>query len=86
VDVRKKDIRQVVSAVTVADGAWHIVQCRRVGSAFRVLVDGRVRGLAKIPADISIANNHPLSIGGKGAYRDNDQFNGAVDDVFVRIG
>lgn len=86
VDVRKKGIRQVISAVSVADGRWHIVKCQRAGTAFRVLVDGRVRGLAKVPAGLSVANSYPVSIGGKGAYRDNDQFNGAVDDVFIRIG
>jgi hypothetical protein len=50
------------------------------------MVDGAVTGLTKIPAGLSVANNHPLSIGGKGAYADNDQFQGSLDDVFVRIG
>ena len=86
VDVRKRGIKQVRSTITVADGKWHTVQCRRIGAAFRILVDGVVRGLTRIPAGLSVANRHPLSIGGKGAYRDNDQFRGAVDDVYLRIG
>ena len=50
------------------------------------MVDGAVTGLTKIPAGLSVANTDPLSIGGKGAYADNDQFQGSLDDVFVRIG
>jgi hypothetical protein len=86
VDVKKRGVKLVRSSVSVADGKWHVVECRRVGIAFRVLVDGVVRGLAKVPAALSVSNNRPLSIGGKGVYADNDQFNGAVDDVWVRIG
>jgi hypothetical protein len=63
-----------------------VVECRRVGIAFRILVDGAVRGLAKVPSMLSVSNNRPLSIGGKGVYANNDQFSGAVDDVWVRIG
>jgi hypothetical protein len=47
-----------------------------------VFVDGVPQGTAKIPADLSVHNTAPLSIGGKGAYRDNDQFQGALDDVW----
>jgi len=86
VGVTKRAIKQVRSTITVADGAWHAVRCRRVGAAFRVLVDGVVRGLMRVPAGLSVVNRDPLSIGGKGAYRDNDQFHGAVDDVYVSIG
>jgi hypothetical protein len=86
VGVGKRSIKQVRSTVSVADGRWHTVQCRRISVAFRILVDGVVRGLTRIPASLSVGNRHPLSIGGKGAYADNDQFHGAVDDVYVRIG
>jgi hypothetical protein len=40
----------------------------------------------KVPAGLSVVNRYPLSVGGKGTYADNDQFHGAVDDVYVRIG
>lgn len=79
-------IRLVRSTVSVADGRWHTVACHRVGTLFRILVDGAVRGLARIPASLSVRNNRPLSIGGKGVYPDNDQFQGALDDIYVRIG
>ncbi len=86
VDVRHRAVRLVRSTVSVADGAWHTVRCNRAGSALGILVDGRTRGIIRIPATLSVANTHPLRIGGKGVYADNDQFRGAVDDVFVRIG
>ena len=86
VDDRKPTIRIVTSSVPVADGRWHAVQCRRAGTAFVVSVDGVARGGVAVPAKLSITNNQPLSIGAKGAYGDNDQFNGAMDNVWVQIG
>ncbi|GAA2892641.1 hypothetical protein Acy02nite_62920 [Actinoplanes cyaneus] len=86
VDERRPGIRMVRSSVTAADGRWHVVRCERSGSRFDIYVDGVLRGRTRIPADLSVANNRPLSIGGKGAYFDNDQFNGALDNVWVHIG
>ncbi|MEU8616043.1 LamG-like jellyroll fold domain-containing protein [Actinoplanes sp. NPDC048791] len=79
-------IKLVTSTVSVADGTWHAVECRRTATALTVLVDGAVRGNRAIAAGLSVANDRPLSIGGKGAYSDNDQFQGTLDDVWVRIG
>ncbi|GIF05412.1 hypothetical protein Asi03nite_29500 [Actinoplanes siamensis] len=79
-------IRLVRSSVTVADGRWHAVRCERAGSRFDIYVDNVLRGRTEVPARLSVANDSPLSIGGKGAARDNDQFNGALDNVWVRIG
>jgi hypothetical protein len=86
VDHRTPTITLVRSSVSVADGGWHTIYCRRTGTAFRIVVDRVIRGEVIIPAALSVTNNEPLSIGGKGAYRDNDQFQGAVDDVWVRVG
>jgi hypothetical protein len=86
VDRRRPTIRIVRSARTVADGTWHTVQCRRVGARLSILVDGRVRGSIWVPGTLSVANDRPLSIGGKGTYPDNDQFRGVLDDVWVRVG
>ena len=79
-------IRMVTSSVSAADGRWHSVSCKRIGIAFGVFVDGVIRGRIAVPADLSVTNSRPLSIGGKGAYLDNDQFNGALDNVWVQIG
>ncbi len=85
VDVRKPDIRMVRSAVAVADGRWHRVRCQRRGTRWEIYVDEVPRGRMRVPAKLSVANDQPLSIGGKGFYRDNDQFNGVLDNVWVRI-
>ena len=79
-------IKLVTSSVSVADGAWHSVECHRTARALTVLVDGAVRGSRALDPRLSVTNNRPLSIGGKGAYSDNDQFQGILDDVWVRIG
>jgi hypothetical protein len=86
VDERKPRIRIATSVVSVADGRWHAVQCLRTRTTLTVYVDEVLRGRTKVPASLSVRNNRPLSIGGKGAYADNDQFNGALDNVWVRIG
>jgi hypothetical protein len=86
VDEKTLAIKLVRSAVTVADGVWHTVECARAAEAFVILVDGVIRGTLRVPATLSVTNTSPLSIGGKGTSKDNDQFQGAVDDVWVRIG
>jgi Concanavalin A-like lectin/glucanases superfamily len=86
VDDRKAIIELVRSAVSVADGTWHTIECSRAGGVFTIVVDGAISGAMRIPAGLSVTNSSPLSIGGKGTSRDNDQFQGAVDDVWVRIG
>ncbi|WP_433373747.1 LamG-like jellyroll fold domain-containing protein [Actinoplanes sp. CA-142083] len=86
VDDKKPAIRMITSAVSVADGRWHALACRRAGTLLTVLVDGVARGSTAVPAKLSVSNERPLSIGGKGAFADNDQFNGALDNVWVEIG
>ncbi|AGZ38890.1 LamG-like jellyroll fold domain-containing protein [Actinoplanes friuliensis] len=82
----KPGIKLVTSSRSVADGAWHTIECRRQGTNLTVLVDGAVRGNRAISAQLSVSNNRPFSVGGKGAYSDNDQFQGTLDNVWVRIG
>jgi hypothetical protein len=86
VDVAKRGIRLIRSVVSVADGTWHSIECRRVGPSFTIAVDGVIRGAGIVPATLSVSNPDPLSVGGKGASRNNDQFQGALDNVWVSIG
>jgi concanavalin A-like lectin/glucanase superfamily protein len=86
VDDRRPTIRMVHSSVSIADGQWHALQCRRAGTTLAIFVDGVTRGSIGVPAKLSVTNARPLSIGGKGAFPDNDQFNGALDNVWVQIG
>ncbi|MCO8273493.1 LamG domain-containing protein [Actinoplanes sp. TRM 88003] len=83
---RLRRIRMATSTVSVADGRWHRVRCSRVGSVLAVFVDNTLRGRTIVPASLSVTNNRPMSIGGKGAFADNDQFNGALDNVWVQVG
>lgn len=85
VDVVRPGIRMVRSSVTIADATWHRLRCQRTGVRLEIHVDGVLRGRTQVPADLNVSNDLPLSIGAKGAYRDNDQFNGILDNVWVRI-
>jgi hypothetical protein len=78
-------IYRVIAWVNVADGRWHALACRRLGSALAIYIDGLRRGEVAIPIDLSIVNDYPLRIGGKGKAPDNDQFAGTIDDVYVAI-
>ncbi len=70
----------------VADGRWHNLACTRDRDRLSLSVDGVQRAAVRIPASLSIANAEPLRVGGKGLSNSNDQFAGAIDNVFVVIG
>jgi hypothetical protein len=72
-----------LSSVSVANGQWHLIECTRSSSLLTISVDGKSYGQVGIPPSLSIVNDDPLSIGGKGTSPNNDQFAGAIDDVFV---
>ncbi|MEU4420620.1 hypothetical protein AB0F81_08340 [Actinoplanes sp. NPDC024001] len=72
--------------IDVADGMWHDLECRRTPNRLIMIVDGLPRAWVPVPPMLSIANAEPLRVGGKGPGRGNDQFAGAIDDVFLSIG
>jgi hypothetical protein len=74
-----------LSPIGIADGKWHNLLCERNKAQLTLYVDGqRVAGVA-VPEELSIVNNAPLRLGGKGHGAYNDQFHGTLDDVFVEI-
>lgn len=79
-------IHLVLARVTVADDRWHTVECRRERTTLTVLVDGTPQGSTRVPAGLSVTNDRPLSLGGKSAHGDNDQYHGLLDDVWIAIG
>ncbi|MET7423268.1 LamG-like jellyroll fold domain-containing protein, partial [Dactylosporangium sp. NPDC005555] len=85
-DAAVRAIHVAMSDVSVSDGAWHRLECRRAGTSLTVLVDDVEHGTATLPATLSVVNTVPLSIGGKGTGLDNDQFHGSLDDVWVARG
>lgn len=70
---------------SVADGHWHAVECRRRGPLLMILVDGLPEGSRTVPLGLSVVNDVPMTLGGKGTSANNDQFQGILDDVWVRI-
>lgn len=75
----------VVSTVSIANGRWRQVSCRRDAGALSVSVDGRVTGSASAPV-VKVSSSAPVTVGAKSVKaRDNDQFFGALDDVFMRL-
>jgi hypothetical protein len=81
-----RGIHVAQSDVSIADGRWHNLECRRAGATLTLLVDNAVHATSAIPATLAISNTVPLSIGGKGDGNDNDQFHGALDDVWIALG
>ncbi|UQU68613.1 LamG domain-containing protein [Couchioplanes caeruleus] len=85
-DKSSTTIHVAKSAVSMADGAWHTLECRRAGTTLTILVDDKPQGSRSIPAELSVVTTQPLSLGGKGTGTDNDQFHGRIDDAWVQIG
>jgi hypothetical protein len=86
VDDRRPDIHAAISSMGVADDRWHKLECRRTGRRLTILVDDAPRGRATLPAGLSVSNRLPFSLGGKGSFADNDQFQGMLDEAWVEIG
>jgi hypothetical protein len=74
------------SRTSIANGAWHSLECRRTGPTLSIVVDGQIQASAAIPATLSVITAQPFSLGGKGVGVNNDQFHGHLDDAWVRIG
>ncbi|MFF5231260.1 LamG-like jellyroll fold domain-containing protein [Dactylosporangium sp. NPDC000521] len=83
VGVGEPTIYVALASLSVADGRWHRIECARSDALLTVAVDGKTRGRSAIPPSLSIVNTDPLCIGGKGTSANNDQFAGAIDDVFI---
>jgi hypothetical protein len=85
VGTRTSSIFVALASRSVADGRWHRIACSRGNTLLTVTVDGVEAGRTAIPSSLSIVNNDPLCIGGKGTSANNDQFVGVIDDVFVTL-
>jgi hypothetical protein len=85
-ETRTRSFHEVYATVSIADGQWHRVDCLRGRTTLMIVVDRRISAEKPIPAGLMVSNDMPLRIGGKGVLRGNDQFNGAIDDVYVALG
>ncbi|HCT76515.1 MAG TPA: hypothetical protein DGG94_16325 [Micromonosporaceae bacterium] len=70
---------------SITDGRWHDLICDRTNSQLTLYVDGWPRAETIVPAGLSIVNEMPLTLGGKGQGPYNDQFHGTLDNAFVAI-
>ena len=77
------DVVTVRSGVSVADGEWHRVVCRRDAEAVSIDVDGDVA--REVVRTGSVVNPWPIRIGSPGLGDRDDQFHGRIDDVFLQI-
>lgn len=78
-------IHEVYADVTIADGRWHNVSCRRAADELVITVDGTQHKSTLIPKDLTITPPGPVRIGGKDLKPDNDQYFGTLDDVYVAV-
>jgi hypothetical protein len=76
----------VRSRLSIADGKWHAVECRRTGPTLAIYVDDQMQSSVAIPATLSVVSTQPFSLGGKGVGANNDQFHGSLDDVWIHVG
>ncbi|WP_412746525.1 LamG-like jellyroll fold domain-containing protein [Krasilnikovia sp. MM14-A1004] len=74
------------SSLSISDGGWHTLECRRAGTSLTIRVDDVQRGAATIPVTLSVVTTQPLRMGGKGLAVNNDQYHGYLDDVWLSIG
>jgi hypothetical protein len=74
------------SRVSVADGNWHSLECRRTGPTLAILVDDALQASVPVPVTAGVDTSSPFTVGGKGVGANNDQFHGTLDDVWVHVG
>ena len=78
--------KEVVSSRPLNDGEYHTITCERIDNTLRLIVDGVLDDTANNSTG-SIANNQPISIGGK-TNCDNvrtscDYFTGWIDEISI---
>lgn len=75
----------VTGTETVADGTWHVLECRREAGTLTLLVDGEVDKSKPIDPATDVRPPSALRVGGKSLKPDNDQYFGVLDDIFVLV-
>jgi len=73
----------VRSRVSIADGEWHRVVCRRDSEGVSIDVDGSVD--REPGRSGSVNNSYSITVGSPGVGDHDDQYHGRIDDVFLEI-
>lgn len=68
----------------VADNVWHSIECKKGADRLSIWIDGVQRG-SKPLSGISVSTTRPVTVGAKTLGRKNDQFHGALDNVFFSL-
>jgi hypothetical protein len=81
-----RDRRAVAAApLRLETGRWYDLECRKRDGYIAIAVNGAERARENVTLG-RIRNDAPIYIGAKGpGVVDNDQFHGALDNVFVRV-
>lgn len=79
------EVYLVAAPAGVADGEWHDVRCRREGDELSIRVDGELVATAPVPAGLVVEPPGPVRVGGKNAKQGNDQYFGAVANIFLAV-
>lgn len=70
--------------VDVADNLWHSIECKKGADSLSIWIDGVQRGSTPL-SGISVSTTRPVTVGAKTLRRKNDQFHGALDNVFFSL-
>jgi hypothetical protein len=77
------ELLSVRSPVSLTDGQWHRVTCLKDSSGVQIDVDGATRRQSGAVGPVS--NDYEIRVGSSGVTAGDDQFHGALDDVFLII-
>jgi PKD repeat protein len=82
----KERLVVLLASVSIANGQWHQVTCRRtVASGVQIIIDGVLRGTTAMPV-VVLDSTADLTVGAKGVdTADNDQFHGVLDDAYMTV-
>jgi hypothetical protein len=72
--------------LSLADGAWHSVECRRKVQELSIFVDDKLAGKASFSDTLIISPESPIRVGGKNLKPGSDPYFGELDDIYLEIG
>ena len=81
----EETVYEARAEIGVADSSWHEIICERAGKTLTIEVDGASAGTAVLREGLSISPTGPVRLAGKNVKPNNDQYFGALDDVFFEV-
>lgn len=81
-----EQVQKIMAELSVADGAWHSVECRRKVQELSIFVDDKLAGKASFSDTLIISPESPIRVGGKNLKPGSDPYFGELDDIYLEIG